>query len=290
MIEIIAPGPYAALQDGGRAGLRHLGISASGAADRASHRLANALVGNRSECATIEILAGGLAVRLTAAATVAITGARCPVPERPDLDWAAPVSLPAGTVLRLATPTLGLRSYLAVRGGFDVPDVLGSRSTDSLSGLGPQPLSAGVGLPIGRAIQGDPIDAPAPRSALASAAPVGAAPAAVVIGVRPGPRVDWLAEDQWHRLSTTTWQVDPSSNRIGIRLAGARLDRRSGELASEPTLTGAVQLPPDGRPIILGPDGPVTGGYPVVAVVAGRELDRLAQLRPGDAVRLSVER
>ena len=282
MIEVLDPGPLSIVQDLGRTGHRALGVCAAGAADHGSHRLANRLVGNDPAAATIEITLGGLWIRALDAVTVAFTGARCSLGASVPLAWATPVSLPAGTALRLGTPARGLRSYLAVRGGIDVPPVLGSRSTDTLSGLGPPPLAAGDRLEIGTAITGVPSEIPAEPSG----APRGQDSTAQVC-VWPGPRCDLFGEAGWQLLTSTRWQVDPTSNRIGVRLGGPGLRREPGpELPSEPTLPGAIQVPGNGRPIVLGPDAPVTGGYPVIGVVAAHDLDQLAQLRPGDTLRL----
>ncbi|HJQ02556.1 MAG TPA: biotin-dependent carboxyltransferase family protein [Jatrophihabitans sp.] len=273
MIEIEAPGPLAIVQDLGRTGYSDLGISRSGAADQRSHRLANRLVGNPEAAATIEITLGGLAIRLLSAATLAFTGAPCPgVPA-----WNSALSLPAGARLRLAAPAAGLRSYLAVRGGFTPPAVLGSRSSDTLSGLGPAPLRAGDRLPVGSTVDGPPSD----EAILVE-------PTSRPLRVIVGPRTDWFIDGSVEQLLDTRWSVLPASNRIGVRLDGPPLRRRGdGELGPEPTLPGALQVPPDGRPIVLGRDAPVTGGYPVIAVLGNGELDRLAQLRPGAEVRFS---
>jgi biotin-dependent carboxylase-like uncharacterized protein len=268
VIEIVAAGPLATVQDLGRPGYAALGVARSGAFDRTALRLANRLVGNPDDAAAIEVTLGGLAVRLHAPATIALTGAVCAGAP----DWGAAVSLPAGTSFRLAAPTRGLRSYLAVRGGLAVSPVLGSRSTDTLSGIGPAVLRPGDRLPIGTsagALVGASAAEPAPRT---------------VLPVRFGPREDWFAPAARAALLTATWTVRPDSDRVGVRLDGPVLTRiRTDELPSEPTLPGAVQVPPDGRPIVFGPDAPVTGGYPVIAVVT--DLDPVAQVRPGDPVR-----
>jgi biotin-dependent carboxylase-like uncharacterized protein len=270
MIEIVDPGPLATVQDGGRPGYAALGVARAGAFDRAALRLGNRLVGNPDDAAAIEVTLGGLHVRLSEPATVALTGAGCPGAP----DWGVALSLPAGSAIRLGTPRTGLRSYLAVRGGVAVDPVLGSRSTDTLSGLGPAPLRAGDRLPIG-------VPA-APIVGASAAEPARAA----VLKLRFGPRDDWFTAAAHALLLDAEWTVRPESNRIGIRLAGPVLGRaRDGELPSEPTLPGALQVPPDGRPILFGPDAPVTGGYPVIAVVT--DLDPAAQLRPGDVVRFS---
>jgi biotin-dependent carboxylase-like uncharacterized protein len=277
MIEIVQPGPLALIQDLGRPGYTDLGVGRCGAFDSASHRLANRLVGNNLDAATVEILLGGMQLRLRHAATIALTGAICPLSSDRPVDWNNPLTLPAGSYLRLGTPMAGLRSYLAVRGGVDVPETLGSRSADSLSGLGPPPLQAGDQLAIGRLTEGDPAELPAPPM-----------PPAGPLATFRGPRLDWFSPSAVELLHSETWTVAATSNRVGVRLSGPALERaNTDELPSEPTLPGAIQVPPDGQPIILGPDAPVTGGYPVIAVVAAADLSRVGQARPGDRVRLS---
>jgi biotin-dependent carboxylase-like uncharacterized protein len=273
MIEIVEPGPLASVQDLGRPGWAALGVPRSGAFDRGAARLANRLVGNDIGAAVLEVTLGGLAFRALDAVTVALTGASCP-----GLDWGGAVTLRPGTLVRLGAPTRGLRSYLAVRGGVAVPAELGSRSSDLLSGLGPSPLRPGDRLAVGPAPAATPSgDAAVPRSGPAE------------LPVRPGPRVDWFEPDVLDRLAAQPWQVRAESDRVGVRLDGPALPRaRTAELPSEPTLPGAVQVPADGRPIVFGPDAPVTGGYPVIAVLTDAALDAAAQVRPGDVVRFRV--
>jgi biotin-dependent carboxylase-like uncharacterized protein len=272
VIEVVAPGPLTTVQDGGRPGWARLGVPRSGAFDRAALRLANRLVGNPEDTAAFEVTFGGLELRFTRAATVAITGAPCP-----GLDWGTPVTVGAGRSARLGLPVRGLRTYLAIRGGVDVAPQLGSRSTDTLSGLGPPPVRAGDLLGIGAAAIG-------PVSGTA-AAPAMPRPS---LRVLVGPRDDWFEPEALEVLTGSAWTVRGESDRIGIRLDGPNLRRsRSDELPSEPTLPGAIQVPTDARPIVFGPDAPVTGGYPVLAVVVRADLDAAAQLRPGDTVRFS---
>jgi biotin-dependent carboxylase-like uncharacterized protein len=272
MIEILDPGPFSSIQDGGRIGQAELGVARSGAFDRAALRLANRLVGNDPHAPAVEATLGGLAIRARDAVTVAVTGAVCP-----GCDWGTAITLPAGATLRLGPPTVGLRSYLAVRGGVAAPAELGSVSTDTLSGLGPPALAHGTELDVG----------PRPAGAVVGATAV-PAPPRHRLRVVPGPRDDWFTPAALGQLLDATWTVRPESDRIGARLDGPRLQRaRPGELPSEPTLPGALQVPPDGRPILFGPDAPVTGGYPVIAVVRDDDLDAVAQLRPGDPVRFT---
>jgi biotin-dependent carboxylase-like uncharacterized protein len=253
-------------------------VPTSGAADRASADLANRLVGNRPEAAVLEVTAGGLRLRAERTVLVAVTGA--PVPLAVGLRVVpgnAPVTVPAGAVLALGRPRVGLRSYVAVRGGVDVPPVLGSRSTDTLSGLGPSPLAAGDRLPIGSLAGEEPV------VDVAAVRPPAADP---VLRVLPGPRRDWLVPGAWAALTTQPWTVTADSNRVGLRLAGPRLERaRDDELPSEGLVPGALQVPPDGAPVLFLADHPVTGGYPVLAVVTTTDLPAAAQLRPGDVVR-----
>ncbi|SNS20108.1 biotin-dependent carboxylase uncharacterized domain-containing protein [Geodermatophilus saharensis] len=275
MLTVLAPGPLTTVQDRGRPGRAGIGVGRSGAADRASAALANRLVGNDPGAAVLEVTLGGLAVRADADLLVVTTGARCPGSPV----HAAPGPLRAGTTLGLGTPAAGLRTYLAVRGGIAVDPVLGSRSTDVLSGLGPAPLRAGDRLPVGQAAFPPPgVDlAPVPD-------PPGGE---VTVRLLPGPRGDWLTPAAREALGTAAWTVTAESNRVGLRLAGPRLGRAvTAELPSEGLLRGALQVPPSGQPVLFLADAPVTGGYPVAGYVADDDVDRCAQLRPGQTLRL----
>lgn len=283
MLTVLTPGPFCTVQDGGRPGWASIGVTRSGVADRPSAELANRLVGNRPAAALLEVTAGGLRVRAERALLVAVTGAPAPVTVdgRP-APLAGPVPLPDGAVLALGTPPVGLRSYVAVRGGIGVPPVLGSRSTDTLSGLGPAPLTTGARLPVGTEAGEEPF---------VDIAPVGAPSGRPVLRVLPGPRRNWLADGAWPVLLGAEWRVGADSDRVGLRLAGPRLRRaREDELPSEGLVPGAVQVPPDGAPVLFLADHPVTGGYPVLAVVVTADLGAVAQLRPGDVVRFRAAR
>jgi biotin-dependent carboxylase-like uncharacterized protein len=272
-LTVLATGPLTTVQDGGRPGQGALGVGRSGACDRTAARLANRLVGNDPGAAVLEATLGGLVVRAGADLVVATTGARCSVAHN------APVTLRAGAELRLGLPTMGLRTYVAVRGGIAVEPVLGSRSTDLLSGLGPPVLSPGAVLPVGSAA------GPMPGVDLA---PVADPPGGeVTVRVLPGPRTDWFSDEALRALTGTAWEVTGESNRIGLRLAGVALERtRAGELASEGMVRGALQVPPSGQPVLFLADAPVTGGYPVIGYVEDADVDRCGQLRPGQALRL----
>lgn len=266
------------VQDAGRPGHAAIGVGAAGAADRASYALGGRLVGNEAKAAALEIVLGGLEVEAAGHVTLCVTGAPVPldVDGRPEPTGAV-LTLRPGQRLRLGTPTSGLRSYLSVRGGLDVAPLLGSRSRDTLAGLGPEPVGAGDVLRVGHAVAGEIlVDAVPPH-------PYDDAP---VVRVLRGPRDDWAAD--LDALVTRTWRIGGASDRVGLRLEGdpLRVVPGKGELPSEGALRGAVQLPPDGRPVVFGPDHPVTGGYPVIAVVVDADTDRLAQLRPGEELRL----
>jgi biotin-dependent carboxylase-like uncharacterized protein len=180
-------------------------------------------------------------------------------------------------VLALGPATVGLRSYLAVRGGIDAVPVLGSRSTDTLSGIGPSPLAVGDRLPVGRAMGDEPV---------VDVAPVAGPSGTPVLRVLPGPRRELLVPEAWRALATAEWSVSNDSDRIGVRLTGPALLRADdAELPSEGLVPGAIQVPPDGAPVLFLADHPVTGGYPVLAVVVTADLPAAAQLRPGDPVR-----
>jgi biotin-dependent carboxylase-like uncharacterized protein len=278
VLSVLDPGPLATVQDRGRPGWASIGVTASGAADRSAADLANRLVGNDPAAAVIEVTAGGLRVRAERTVLVAVTGAPVPVVAGGRAaPFNAPLTLPAGAVLVLGRPALGLRSYLAVRGGVDVPPVLGSRSTDTLSGLGPPPLRPGDRLPVGALAAEEPV------VDVAAVRPPSTRP---VLHVLPGPRRDWLEPAAWTALTGSEWTVTAQSDRVGLRLAGPPLPRaREEELPSEGLVPGAVQVPRDGAPVLFLTDHPVTGGYPVLAVVAAADLPAAAQLRPGDVVR-----
>ncbi len=272
---MLDPGRYALVEDRGRPGYAHLGVAPSGALDTASLGLANRLVGNPGDAAGIEALLGGLSVRFTSAVTAAVTGPAVDVrvDGRPAGSH-APLAVRAGQTLALGTPSTGLRCYLAVSGGIAVEPVLGSRSRDVLSGIGPPPLSAGDVLPLGE--PGIPAGADV-------VVPV-QAPGELVVPVTLGPRDDWI-DDPAGGLSAG-WTVTAESNRVGLRLDGTPLRRAvDGELPSEGVVTGAIQVPPSGLPVVFLADHPTTGGYPVAAVVKTAALNALAQARPGTRIR-----
>jgi biotin-dependent carboxylase-like uncharacterized protein len=268
MIQVVSPGLLTTVQDLGRRGWAHAGVPPSGAADPESLELGNRMVGNGPGTAGLEATLIGPRLRFTTRTLVALTGA---------VREPRAVEIEAGAELDVGHLADGARAYICVRGGIDVEPVLGSRSTDLLTGLGPAPLRAGDVLAVGpepaaspSPVRPDPLDARALR-------------------LVPGPRADWFEESALTTLTTGDWRVTPAANRVGIRLGGPTLERaRNDELLSEGLVTGALQVPPNGRPILLLNDHPTTGGYPVIAVVVHEDLPRAGQLRPGDAVRFQI--
>jgi biotin-dependent carboxylase-like uncharacterized protein len=282
VLRVLEPGPATLIEDLGRPGLAAMGVSPSGAMDRPALALANRLLGNPEGAAGLEVLLGG--VRLTADDLVwfAVTGAWGDVTvdgARVEPHTATP--LEPGAVLSFGRATAGIRYYVGFRGGIAVEPVLGSRSRDVLASLGPAPIAAGELLPVGAQpterippVDGVPVDPPTSGT--------------IELALRPGPRKPWFSDTAWLALTEATWTVSTRSDRTGLRLEGPPLERvRTGELPSEGMLRGALQVSPDGAPTVLGADHPVTGGYPVIAVVTDATVDRLAQARPGQRIRFT---
>lgn len=277
---VVDAGARTTLQDLGRPGYAHLGVPASGACDRASLTLANRLVGNAEGAAVLETTLVGPTLQFEAACTVALTGA--PVDGHLDgrpVAMNAPVRVQAGQCLMLGTARRGLRTYVAVRGGLTATAVLGSVSSDQLTGLGPAPLTDGDALDGGDAALTMPS---------VDVAPVAEIPQIPTLPVWLGPRDDALAPDALTALLRERFVVTADVDRIGVRLRGPALPRRSDEeLRSEGMVLGAVQVPPSGEPIIMLADHPTTGGYPVIGVVDESAIGQVAQLRPGGLVQFA---
>ncbi|AND67768.1 hypothetical protein ATSB10_03140 [Dyella thiooxydans] len=291
-VHVLRPGLLTTLQDAGRPGHAALGIGRAGAADPPAWRLANALVGNTGGEAALEITLQGPALRFDRAARIALTGAPIDARVGDDLlpPWTA-VDLPAGSVLRLRAMRQGCRSYLAVRGGFAVPPVLGSRSEDLHARLGPfggRALAADDVLPLGEPGAIDP-----PEHLRIRRWGVDPQPwfdfAMGPLALLPGSHAGQLDARSRERLCGDRFRIAASSNRTGARLEGGALALAAPlELVSEAVLPGTVQLPPSGQPIALLAEAPVTGGYPRIGQVAAVDLPTLAQRRPGDTVQFTA--
>lgn len=285
------PGARTLLQDGGRDGVAALGVSVSGALDVPAMRLANRLVGNPGDTAVLEILFGRFRAVARGSVVVAATGAPVPISVthaddrgRTEITDCRPIALHDGDLLTLGGPISGARTTLAVRGGFDVAPVLGSLSRDTLAGLGPVPIARGDVLAVrsADATKSEPVAETVgwqefPRDE-------------VMVPIDLGPRDDWFDAASIERLLGAPWTVTTSADRVGIRLAGAhplaRID--AVELPSEGVVTGSIQVPPDGQPIIFLADHPLTGGYPVIGVVRRDGLATLAQVTPGMTIRFAL--
>jgi len=279
-IRVVEPGLLTTVQDLGREGAASVGVAVSGGLDRGALRTANRLVGNPEGAAGLEVTMGGLRVAAGSDLWVAVTGAWGTVRiDGREVDPYEAHAWPGGAELHLDWFAHGARGYVAVRGGLDARVALGSRATDLLAGLGPAALRAGD-------VVGVRDDAAAPIPV----APPGGWGAPhddeLELELAPGPRADWFAPAALATLYDTVWTVSNHADRVGARLDGPELARvRTGELASEGMVPGALQVPPSGRPTILLADGPVTGGYPVIAVVTDASLDLVAQARPGTRIR-----
>jgi KipI family sensor histidine kinase inhibitor len=286
VFEVLQPGALTTVQDRGRFGYSHLGVGPAGAFDAPAAERANRLAGNSTDAAVLELTLSGPVLRVVRATTIALTGAdfRCMVdgtPVPPNLSW----FVRAGSIISFLGPRMGLRAYLAVAGGIAVPKVLGSRSTSghgSFGGQGGGPLRAGSVIgsasPPGEPALLGGILLPPDTDDLPSSGKTTLRYIPVVGRHSAGPEALRLFESE-------TWRVSDRSDRMGLRLAGgSHIASAGGELASFPVIRGAIQLPPDGQPIILGPDHQTTGGYPLLGVVAEIDQQILAQAAPGSEV------
>jgi biotin-dependent carboxylase-like uncharacterized protein len=280
-LEVLAAGPLTLVQDLGRVGFAAVGVGRSGAVDRGAFRLGARLLAQPYTAAALEVTFGGLSVRARGNVMLVLTGAPSPA----DVDgrgvgFGGPFTLADGQILTLGAPPVGLRTYVSVRGGVNVPPVLGSRASDTLSGLGPEPLRTGDVVPVGPPPADFPNVDQAPTSALPSET--------LVLRALRGPRDDWLADPD--ALTATQWTASSRSDRVGMRLVGEPLQyhvsRQGQELPSEGVVRGSIQVPPAGEPVVFLADHPVTGGYPVVAVLVDEAMDQAAQAVPGQQIRI----
>lgn len=288
-LEVVTTPLPVLVQDLGRTGHASIGVTASGAMDRGSLVAANRAVGNSPNLPALEITFGSLSFDCSAETMVALSGAPVAIAvqrksgERVDGAMDQPIPVQAGDRIKLGYPPRGVRTYLAVRGGFNVPDVLGSASRDTLSALGPSPLTKGSIIAIGHKIP----QRKTPLIERTMVEPLPAADELIELEVTLGPRADWFSEASIAAFIAHTWRVTPQSSRVGLRLRGetALQRHRATELPSEGMCRGAIQVPHDGQPVLLLADHPVTGGYPVIAVVAEHHLDLAGQLPPGAQIR-----
>ena len=275
-LRVLACGPGTSVQDAGRAGLRRYGVALAGAADRLSHALANGLAGNPAGAAALEFaVAGARLVVEGGPVRLAATGAALLVDGRA-VPPAAATDADPGAEVRLSAPERR-HAYLAVSGGIATPPEMGSRALHIRSGLGGRPIAPGDVLP-----GASPPPVAPPR--LADTLPETEGPIRVV----RGPQDDLFADGAWEAFIAAEWHVHPRSDRMGIRLAGPALAHRAGaDIVSDAVLPGAVQVPGEGRPIVLMRDCQTTGGYPKIACAIEADLDRIAQSVPGAVLRFA---
>ena len=284
MLEIVEPGLLVTIQDGGRPGLAHVGVPRSGACDAWGLAAANLLAGAAPDAAALEVTLGGCVLLATATCAVALGGAdlRAVLDDGSPLRTATTHLVPRGARIRFAGGDAGLRAYVALAGGIAVERVLGSAASYARGGLGfagGRPLRAGDRLVPNRPDDLGSVGHSWP-AALAPHPMTETGPLAFV----PGSDLDAVPPGALAAFEAATWSVALASDRMGLRLDGPSLGR-GREIVSHPLVAGAIQVPPDGRPIVLLPDGPTIGGYPVIGVVADADAPRLGQLRPGDTVR-----
>ena len=287
-LTVLRHGLLTTIQDGGRWGHQAEGVPVAGALDVGSARRANAMVGNDRDAAVLETTLLGPELRVEADVTFAVAGADLGVAldGRP-LPLNTVVQGRAGSTLAFGQRRAGGRAYVAFRGGIDVPLVLGSRAThtrSAMGGLDGRPLRAGDRLGLGTGPQDASLEP------VAHVAPLSAAGQPMTLRVLPGPQREWFDDAALDTLEQTTFTVDPQSDRMGLRLSStAQIPRRAaGEMISDATFPGAVQVPPSGQPILLLADRPTTGGYPQIAVVISADLSLAGQLVPGDRVRFEM--
>jgi antagonist of KipI len=281
-VEVEEPGLLTTVQDRGRFGWRRVGVTWAGPMDRLAHAAANRVVGNPEDAGALECTVSGPTLRFLRTVHLAVVGADMePVLHRADVGaWPLPrgerVLARAGNVLAFGARRSGCRATIAIAGGIEVPLVLGSRATDLAAGLGGfrgRALAAGDRLAVGRPGNAPPGEPRAPAEVSGT----------VTVRVVLGPQEEQFTEDAVARFLCETFDVATTSDRVGCRLAGPRLEHRgAAEIVSDGMVPGSVQVPPDGRPIVMMADSPTTGGYPKLATVATADLHRIAQLVPGE--------
>jgi biotin-dependent carboxylase-like uncharacterized protein len=287
VFEVVVPGLRAVVQDGGRRATAAVGVPAAGPADPVSFALANRLTGNESGSGALELTGGGTRLRCLGACHVAVVGAAPDVRVDGTAERAGQLlPLDAGQVLEIGRQRAGCRTYLAIAGGIVGAQWFASAGTDELTGLGAGPLAAGdvVQAGVWAPPLGDHLVAGGPTDVYASSL--------VELRVLPGPHAEKFAAEALTRVARSVFVVQPESNRVGVRLrpeTGAEALREGsggGGLDSQGVVTGAVQVPPDGEPVVLMPDHATLGGYPVLAVVVAADHGLLGQCAPGTRVRL----
>jgi antagonist of KipI len=289
VIHVVKPGMLTTIQDNGRWGFQSRGVPVAGPMDPYSHRLANALVGNTPDAATLEVTLLGPDLEFDDERTVAVAGARFELTlDGSHVPSAGPFIVRAGSRLQFGHRLDGTRSYVAVSGGIATPSVLGSRATHLISGMGGvggRALKAGDRLPLGvsRSSQG------ARGSSLPSRAYGRSNESPTRVRVLAGPQVDYFSDDSLDQLQSAPYVISAKSNRMGFRLDGPVLRHsRGADIVSDATPLGVLQVPASGQPILLMADRQTTGGYPKIATVITADLPVAGQLGPGDSISFAV--
>lgn len=286
MLTVLHPGLQSTIQDLGRTGLQADGVPESGAIDPVALKIGNRLVGNPMGAAGIEMPLLGGAFRAESAMVIALTGADLgpTVNDRPVPMWEA-ISLTPGDRVGFTGLRSGSRCYLTVAGGIDLPPVLGSRSSDLLGRLGPPPLTAGQSLPVGR--ERLATEVLAGRRLPVELRPV--YPMEIEVRVVPGPQDDHFHPSALEIIASSVYTINPRSDRMGCRLDGPILPHVSGaDIISDGMPLGAIQVPPDGKPIILLQGRQTMGGYTKIGVVVSADVARIGQLPPGGRIRFKL--
>ncbi|MGO3147949.1 MAG: carboxyltransferase domain-containing protein [Leucobacter sp.] len=291
-LTVLDPGLQSLVEDAGRPGLAGIGVGRSGAADASALREANRLVGNAAEAAVLEVGPGCFSAVALRTLVVALAGAPRKATVARDgvkrqIDFGEAFRIDSGETLELGDATSGVRTTVALRGGVEATKTLGSASHDTLSRLGPPVVQRGDVVRVGAAIEGS---VGHPSYGVLRLPQAGDE---VVLRISRGPRANWFEAESHTTLVAQRWQVMPQSDRVGLRLDGSALFRATEfeglELPSEGVVNGAIQVPPNGQPVIFLTDHPVTGGYPVICVVKAADLDLAAQVPPGAVVRFELD-
>jgi antagonist of KipI len=283
-IRIAKPGFFTTVQDLGRYGYTHLGISPAGAADPLSFRIANLLVGNDKNFPALEMTLLGASLEFEKSVIVALTGAKCECKIGPaQMPFNAAFDVPAGAVLQCGAIATGARCYLSVQGGFDIPMIMGSASTFVAGHFG--------GLNGRRLQSGDVLQARQPSASRIRSLRAGVVDSLCApqeLRVTKGAQQDWFGPEAFAKLFSGVYVVSEHSDRSGLRLKGEAVrPRESSELLTDGIPLGAIQVPQDGQPIILFADQQTTGGYPKIANVIAADMHCVGQLRPRDEVRFA---
>lgn len=290
-VEVLAPGPLSLIQDNGRRGAQHLGISVGGVADRHAAGWANRLLGNKPESALLEVCLGGLKLRFCNAQYFAISGAdlHFTLNGRPLKNWGT-YHAPAGSILCAGMAAEGVRGYIAFAGGIEVPEICGSRATTVAEGLGG---IEGRALRTGdRMFCGATPSKQRPDIGIVRRVPetfqrnysLGENDDPLELRVVPSNQYLQFPQVEIQRFFGATYTVSAAADRMGVRMVGGSLKNLPGNMISEPVCAGAIQIPADGQPIVLMPDCQTIGGYPKLGHVYRTDLDRLAQARPGTVI------